>query len=183
MGKILSLLGHPEPGLWHRCAKAQEENTEFLLHFSQGQLHRLWEKAKQDAGMASSPRGACGICSFHRNLSRGTQPSQGLQGQNRTSALPRTKVVRKPGKSSLGDEELLPGKSTCPCPSPALGQRWQLQGGVTSSIPPIWQGDTKPLSPQTPILSIQERFFPSPGISNQPMCAGNRASHRLAKEK
>lgn len=69
------------------------------------------------------------------------------------------------------------------CPSPALGQRWQLQRGVTSSIPPIWQGDTKPLPPQTPILSIQERFFLPPGISNQPMCAGNRASHRLAKEK
>lgn len=27
------------------------------------------------------------------------------------------------GKSSLGDEELVPGKSACPCPSPALEQR------------------------------------------------------------
>lgn len=54
------------------------------------------------------------------------------------------------GKSSLGDEELLPGKSTCPCPSPALGQRWQLQRGVTSSIPPFVRGTPSPCPHRPP---------------------------------
>lgn len=107
---------HPEPGLWCRCAKAQQEIIwSFSCTSARDNCTDSWEKAKQDAGMPSTHQGECDTCNLHRHLSGGAQPSQVLQEQNRNSALPNC-FENLAGKSSLGDEELVSGKSTCSHP-------------------------------------------------------------------
>lgn len=134
--------------------------------------------------MPSTHQGAYGTCSPHRQLSGETQSSQVLQGQNQRSPKDQTGLKTWLGRAAWVMKSLCQGNPSVPAPALPWNRGDSCRGGVTSSIPPVWRGDTNHWLPQTPIPEhIQERFFLSPGICNRLMFAGNKASHRLAEEK
>lgn len=107
--------------------------------------------------MPSIHQGARGTCSPHRHLSGETQSGPPRAEQNQCSP-PKDQTGLKTwlGRAAWVMKSLYQGN----LPVPALEQRGQLQRGVTSSIPHVWQGDTNHLLPQTPIPEHPGELFP-----------------------